>query len=502
MLAYMSPLATLILGWAAVYSYVCLYYCALYHARPRDREYLCFGLLCGALALYAVASAVFTDARTVVEGAFAMRLTFVGMLAAVAFFVDFCEALTVRRSRLSTVAYVWALLGLAGIAAGLFVDPTRAGPPPTWGFAGAPDYPEATVTVLGQIDVATAVLLAGVALARMRFQARNNREVRILLLAAAVDLAASAHDVLIRMGSLRSVYLFEHTAVIAVLAMSYVLLERFVRTGEELGIRTDELRHSYDELRQAQEEIVRKEQLAAVGELSAVIAHEVRNPLAIIKNAASGLRRTAPDSDDHVTLLGILDEETQRLHRLVDDLLAYTRPVSLEANPIDLVGLVHEAVEHGRDGASAAHVEVVLELDQAPPELRGDADLLHHALVNIVDNALQAMPAGGTLTVEARPAALGDQAAVALAFRDTGEGMDSLVREKARAPFFTTRPSGTGLGLAMVDRVVRTHGGSVEIESRHGIGTVVTVILPVGPPPTLKLAPSVAPPSGLDAREA
>src|SRR5690606_22092575 len=108
----------------------------------------------------------------------------------------------------------------------------------------------------------------------------------------------------------------------------------------------------------------------------------------------------------------------------------------------------------------------------------GDEALLRHALINIVDNALQAMPMGGTLTIRCKNTVFEGRPSVAVEFHDTGEGMDTLVRSKARDPFFTTRQTGTGLGLAIVDRVARVHGGRVEIESRHGLGSTVSFIVP------------------------
>jgi signal transduction histidine kinase len=210
-----------------------------------------------------------------------------------------------------------------------------------------------------------------------------------------------------------------------------------------------------------------------------VIAHEVRNPLAIIKNAVSGLRRANLKPSDQETLLGILDEETDKLNRLMHDLLAYARPVVPKGRSLSVSDLVRRSVERARSSSVHADlIDVVLELEGASNEIHGDPELLRHALVNVVDNAMQAMTGGGRLTVHAKDASIAGHPAVALSFSDTGEGMDTIVREKARDPFFTTRPSGTGLGLAIVERVVSNHGGRVEIESRHGEGTTVTLTLP------------------------
>jgi signal transduction histidine kinase len=256
------------------------------------------------------------------------------------------------------------------------------------------------------------------------------------------------------------------------------------KKANELRNRTRELRKALSALGSAEEELGKKEQLAVVGELAAVIAHEVRNPLAIIANAVAGLRKTTLTKDDHTTLLGILDEETTHLNRLVSDLLRYARPVNVQRQNISL----HDLLERGLQLAKS-HETMRVELSSEAPEMRvwGDANLLRQAFENLIDNAAQAMNFGGTLTVKVRPMQHDGRDGLAVDIIDTGEGMDTIVRSRARDPFFTTRPSGTGLGLAIVDRIVEAHGGHFLIESRAGEGTTATIFLPVGsssePPP-------------------
>jgi signal transduction histidine kinase len=220
---------------------------------------------------------------------------------------------------------------------------------------------------------------------------------------------------------------------------------------------------------------VRKEQLAAVGELSAVVAHEVRNPLAIISNAVATLKRSGVGEEDRQTLLGILDEETTRLNRLVGDLLRYARPISLERQLVSLRDLVER-------GTALARGKIGVDLDVVQPEptekIWADPNLLRQVIENLVDNAIQAMSSGGALTVTLVNAEWEGVRGVELQIQDTGEGMDTEVRSRALDPFFTTRPSGTGLGLAIVARIVDAHGGSLRIKSARGAGTVMHVFLP------------------------
>lgn len=250
--------------------------------------------------------------------------------------------------------------------------------------------------------------------------------------------------------------------------------ERLVAKTAELSRKSKSLAKSFRELRARQDELVRKEQLAAIGELSAVIAHEVRNPLAIMSNAVATLRRD-PDTEARDTLLGILSEEGARLNQLVGDLLHYAKPLALERQSVTLYDLVKKAIQ---PVDAKPNILLRVSQDRNLPKVGGDPLLLRQVIDNVVNNALQAMSAeGGTLTVELTKTSDGGSG-VALLVRDTGEGMDTVVRKRALDPFFTTRPSGTGLGLAIVARVVEAHGGRLTIRSELGAGTEVTIFLP------------------------
>lgn len=479
--ARVSSLGTWILAWAALYAYVGGYYVLLYARQRSDREYLSFGVLCFALAIHAFGGSRLAAAESLADAALAVRIQHVGASTIVPWFVDFASDLAGRpRGKLGIAAYVMAFAGLVGSVAGAVVDPERAGPPPAWGWIDAPVPITPAYTAFGHFHLAGLALVGGLALHRLWIHRQAHDDVRWVVAGAVLAVLAALHDVLVRLAALGSIYLLEHVATLAVLAMSYVLLRRFVHAGQELAARTEEVAHAYEALQKSRTELVRKEQLAAVGELSAVIAHEVRNPLAVIKNAVSGLRRKNLQPTDRVTLLDILDEETDRLDRLVRDLLTYAKPVVPGRAQIELRRVVLDAIEQVQSGGGATGIEVQLEVPETA-RVVGDEDLIRRALLNVVDNAFQAMKGGGTLTISSEPVSLDGVAALAIRIRDTGEGMDTMVRQKARDPFFTTRPSGTGLGLAIVERVVRTHGGKVEIESRHGMGTTVSLVLPEQP---------------------
>ena len=243
----------------------------------------------------------------------------------------------------------------------------------------------------------------------------------------------------------------------------------------ELAQCKEELSANHASLERMQRELGTKNQLAAVGELAAAIAHEVRNPLAIIMNAAAGLRRPTLQSEDRSTLLGILDEETARLNRLVTDLLRYARPVIIKRSSVSVVELVRR-VQGRLDDSNVLSVEIPEE-----PDLRvvqADTNLLRLVFDNLVSNAFQAMPEGGTVKIAVSGEEVESARFVRIDIVDHGHGMDELVLARAVDPFYTTRPSGTGLGLPIVQRIVEAHGGRIEIDSAPGYGTKVSMFLP------------------------
>jgi signal transduction histidine kinase len=315
----------------------------------------------------------------------------------------------------------------------------------------------------------------------------GRKEALAVVVGATVLLATVINDVGVSISTLTTGHLVDAGLAAFIVAVMTTRSTRFAgvtreldRRTQELRTRTSELRHSYEDLRAAQEELLKKEQLAVVGELAAVIAHEVRNPLAIIANAVAGLRRQAISRQDHETLLAILDEETSRLNRLVTDLLRYARPVNLQRSDFSLADVLDRAVTLASKDRTGIRTE--LTVDGHDGRTWGDPNLLRQVFDNLIANAVQAMGAGGVLAVRVRAATVDGVYGVAVDIIDTGEGMDTQVRSRARDPFFTTRPSGTGLGLAIVDRIVDAHGGHLSIESRAGEGTTVTVFLPESSP--------------------
>jgi signal transduction histidine kinase len=242
----------------------------------------------------------------------------------------------------------------------------------------------------------------------------------------------------------------------------------------------EDLRQSYRHLEHAQAELVRHERLAALGELAAVMAHEVRNPLGVIFNSLTTLKKRTASSPDAALLLGIVGEEADRLNRIVGDLLDFARPYEAERAPIELEPVVASAIDAATK-ATTAQCKVVTKFDGELPRFVVDGHLVRQALINLVMNAIQAMPKGGTVTVTVSADSREGQSLARIEVADEGIGISPQTEKHMFQPFFTTKATGTGLGLAVVKRIVDAHHGEISVRSAMGGGTTFTVMLPSSP---------------------
>ena len=469
-----------LIAWTAVTMFSVLLSLFLY-VRQRTREHLAFVILGTGSAAYAAAAARFYGATNAADAAYWTNLEFCfGAIAFVGLCLFTREILGRPTDRAMRYLLMAASIGVPVTLSGAVVDPgAPAHPLHTWIDLGS--HRSAGVTAFFYLYTAVGVGALVYVVIEVVRGSKAHRSKRLLVFAASLYGVGWLTDALLRYFRIEAPFLTEHCTFVSALVVSYLLLDRFIHTASALESRTHELALRYDELRRVEEELVRKEQLAAVGELSAVIAHEVRNPLAVLRNAVSALRRDELSDEDRLTLLEVLDEESNRLNRLVRDLLVYARPVDPQSVSLKLVSVLERSVDLARrDHMRSAQIRVDFDVRADHTQIEGDPDLLERAFANVVENALQAMPDGGALTIRLDDATIeGDHPAVAIRFADTGEGMDTLVRARARDPFFTTRPSGTGLGLAIVERVVRAHGGRIDLKSGNDDGTEVTLVMPL-----------------------
>ena len=226
--------------------------------------------------------------------------------------------------------------------------------------------------------------------------------------------------------------------------------------------------------KQRKRAIERTEQLAAVGELAASIAHEVRNPLAGMKGALEVLRKELAFKPSNLEIVDELLAQIVRLEQLVRDLLTFARPRALSLELFDLHELLDRILRTYKEEADRLAVTVERIYGPSTGQLHADPRQMEQVFLNLIYNALQAMDDGGTLTVSTRA----ENDYIVITLSDTGKGIPETDMPKILQPFFTTKHRGSGLGLPIVKIVSEAHGGSIDIVSTVGRGTTVTVSIP------------------------
>jgi signal transduction histidine kinase len=228
-------------------------------------------------------------------------------------------------------------------------------------------------------------------------------------------------------------------------------------------------------LQEAEAAFRRSERLAALGQLTAGLAHELRNPLGTIRASSEMLEKSvAADNDVARELAGFILSEVDRTNSLITRFLDFARPLSLRLATANLNEVVDQAVSELARHPNGVSVHKNYSPDIPPFPL--DRELMERVLFNLILNAAQATPASGAITVKTRLS--GDQAVIDVI--DRGQGIDPKHRENIFNPFFTTKPGGVGLGLAIVSKVVDEHGGKIAVESEVGKGSIFRVFLPLG----------------------
>lgn len=232
------------------------------------------------------------------------------------------------------------------------------------------------------------------------------------------------------------------------------------------------------EMKTLEAELRLKDRMAAVGELSAGIAHEIRNPLAAIAGSVQVLKTSKSLTAQEQRLMSIVLKESERLNKSISDFLRFVRPQERMARAFDVAASLDETLDLLAN-SSELDPRHVIRREIVPPsfQLVGDADQIRQVFWNIARNAVQAMPQGGVLHV--RTIADPGGGAYQIVFADTGRGMSEADQRRLFQPFRTNFPSGTGLGMAISYRIVQEHGGSIDVKSEAGLGTAITVSLPV-----------------------
>lgn len=266
----------------------------------------------------------------------------------------------------------------------------------------------------------------------------------------------------------------EDVGVLELLGMQAALAIERAQLSGELETQVASLEAASREIRANQERLLRAERLSAVGEMAARVAHEIRNPLVAIGGFARLLLREAPDAGPMRENIQIIVSEVRRLETILREVLDYSSPALPKLARVDLARLACEALDLLQWELHEARIRGSCEVEQNLPEARADRDQVFQALINVLNNAVHAMPEGGTLVVCVRKLPGWFEIAVS----DTGVGMTAEVCARIFEPFYTTASTGSGLGLTIAQQIFREHRGEIRVESKEGVGTTFYLRLP------------------------
>lgn len=254
-----------------------------------------------------------------------------------------------------------------------------------------------------------------------------------------------------------------------------------ISCGDELGYLIEtfnemmvKLNQYMKALEKTTQEKIRLERTSAVAEMAMVVAHEIKNPLNAIRAASSYLRENFKGKVLH-EFLSIIDREVHRLNELITGFLAYARPVPLKFEKVNINNIIREVINLVKADLKEENKEIIINLDQNIPDFYLDPYQLKQALLNLLINAQEATKEGDKIRV----VTFKEDQYVKIIVEDTGEGIPEEYLNRIFEPFFTTKVTGSGLGLACVERIIRDHGGKIEVKSSVGKGTCFTISLPL-----------------------
>jgi len=259
--------------------------------------------------------------------------------------------------------------------------------------------------------------------------------------------------------------------------VSGLLTDRQRKQDGALRETTEKLRRAHEELRENFEGMKRAERLYALGQLSAGLAHEIRNPLASIEGAAAVVQRELTPEDRRREFLDIIQKESRRLNQLLTSFLNFARPSPPHFKTIEMDGLLDSVIILAQHAGETSRRELKKDIQPGLSRLECDPEQLKQVLLNLVMNAIQATPQGGTVVLAARE----DGNKVTIDVHDQGPGISADSLDRVFDPFFTTKQNGTGLGLSVAYQIVSQHGGTLTVARNSPDGVTMRVSLPHHP---------------------
>lgn len=269
----------------------------------------------------------------------------------------------------------------------------------------------------------------------------------------------------------KAIYRFQQRVLItcvAVMSVLFIVLILVVKHGEGIIHK-----RTLERIR-LKEQLNRAQRLSALGEMVAGISHEIRNPLGIIKSSAELLNKKMQKFDPSNTIPDIIVEEANRLNNIITDFLDFAKPKTPHLSPMDISEVLDKNIHFLSSQIQKDNYTITKHFNDHLPEIYADASMMYQAFLNILINAMQAMPDGGNIDITVSS----NQNHIDIYFDDDGYGISEDIHEKIWDPFFTTKETGTGLGLGIVKNIIESHGGQIQISQKEDRGTRVTIQLP------------------------
>ncbi len=259
------------------------------------------------------------------------------------------------------------------------------------------------------------------------------------------------------------------TSCAAVMGLLFIVLRFVVKHGEKI------IEKRAEERLRLEEKLRKAEHLSAIGEMTAGVSHEIRNPLGIIKSSAQLMKKKMLKLEAHSTIPDIILEESRRLNNIITDFLDFARPRQADLRPCNITDIIDKNLSFLEPQIRDQEIVVHKAFHDHLPDVSADPDMLYQAFLNILLNCFQAVGKNGSVTIVTAC----DARTVSISFADNGPGIDEDTMEKIWTPFFTTKDTGTGLGLGIVKNIIEAHNGTIQISSGKPTGAVVDIVLPM-----------------------
>jgi signal transduction histidine kinase len=259
------------------------------------------------------------------------------------------------------------------------------------------------------------------------------------------------------------------TSCFIIMGILFLVLRFVVKHGEKI------LEQRAEERLKLEEKLRYAEHLSAIGEMTAGVSHEIRNPLGIIKSSAQLLKQKMAKVDASSTIPDIIVEESARLDNIITDFLDFAKPKTPDLHPCRIEEIIEKNIAYLIPRIEDHNFNIIRDISTHLPEIMADSAMLHQAFLNIFINAFQSLKDNGCLTIRARY----DSGSIIINFIDDGEGISKEILKKIWTPFFTTKDTGTGLGLGIVKNMIEAHNGTIAITNAETKGANVEIRLPV-----------------------